>query len=209
MTSAKEELADLGVLQTGHFRLSSGKHTDTYLQWALALADPAVALSLGRALGAKALDKALGVSPIDVVASPALGGVLAGFAVAAALQRRFVFAERGADRSFTLRRGQAVSPGERVLVVEDAVTTGGSALEVARLLESSGATVAAIACLVDRSGGLPANQRPNPPPISLYAIAPQAWEPDQCPLCAAGEALDSPGSRHGQDAPRLPGGRDR
>lgn len=196
MTAPERELADLGVLRTGHFRLSSGKHTDTYLQWALALQKPAVALSLGRALGAKAVEHRAGAAPIDVVASPALGGVLAGFAVAVALDRRFVFAERGADRSFALRRGQAVGPGERVLVVEDAVTTGGSALEVARLLEASGAELAGIACLVDRSGGLPADERPDPRPISLYAIAPKAWEPEQCPLCAAGASLESPGSRH-------------
>lgn len=181
----------LGVLRRGHFRLSGGRHSDTYLQCALALQYPDVAVRLGQALAERTRD----LRP-DLVASPALGGVLAGFVVAMALHRRFVFAERDPDGAMTLRRGQAVDAGERVLVVEDVITTGGSAREVARLCEAAGATVAGLAALVDRSGGLPAAERPRTPPSALLSLRPQTWPADDCPLCARGVALDSPGSRH-------------
>lgn len=175
---------ELGVRRTGHFSLSSGKHSDTYLQCALALSEPRAALRLGQALAERV------GAEVDVVASPALGGILAGFAVGAALDRRFVFAERPPGGAFRLRRGQAIGPGERVLVVEDVVTTGGSALEVAALVAEAGGSVAGIACLVDRSGG-----RLDPPPTSLLRVDAQVWEPDACTLCAAGTPLDRPGSR--------------
>ena len=192
-----ELFTELDVLRTGHFRLSSGKHSDTYLQCALALRDPDTALRLGRALA----DRLDGVD-VDVVVSPALGGVLAGFAVAAALQRPFLFTERTADRTMTMRRGQAVEAGQRVLVVEDVVTTGGSAMEVVDLVEQAGAQVVALAALVDRSAGLPPEQRPRMAPTALLTVAPQAWDPDACPACAAGDELDSPGSRHTTESTR-------
>jgi orotate phosphoribosyltransferase len=175
---------ELGVRRTGHFRLSSGRHSDTYLQCATALSQPRTALALGAALAEQVPGE------VDVVASPALGGLLAGFAVAAALDRRFVFAERPPGGAFALRRGQAVEAGERVLVVEDVVTTGGSALEVAGLITGAGGTVTGIACLVDRSG-----QRLDPAPISLLRVGAQAWDEQACPLCAVGAPLDRPGSR--------------
>lgn len=177
-------LDELGVRRTGHFALSSGRHSDTYLQCALALSQPRTALALGAALAEKAQ------AEVDVVVSPALGGILAGFAVAAALDRRFVFAERPPGGAFTLRRGQSVAPGERVLVVEDVITTGGSAREVADLLRGAGAKVAGVACLVDRSG-----QRLDPAPSSLLTVDAQSWDEAGCPLCKAGRPLDRPGSR--------------
>jgi orotate phosphoribosyltransferase len=183
--------ADLGVLRTGHFKLSSGKHSDTYLQCALALQQPDVALDLGRRLAALVADR----EP-DVVVSPALGGVLAGFVVAAALGCRFAFTERAADRSMSLRRGQHVAPGERVVVVEDVVTTGGSAREAADVVTAHGGQVVGYATLVDRSAGLPAEQRPTAPPAALLRLTPATWDPDACPRCAAGDPLDAPGSRH-------------
>jgi orotate phosphoribosyltransferase len=136
---------------------------------------------------------------VDVVASPALGGVLAGFAVAAALGRRFVFTERapgGDGRAMVLRRGQWVAAGERVLIVEDVITTGGSAAEVAALVQGAGATVAGVACLVDRSAGVSADQRLATKPVTLLATSAAAWDPQACPLCEEGVPLDSPGSRH-------------
>ena len=181
----------LDVLRRGHFRLSSGKHSDTYLQCALALQDPAIALQLGRQLAAE-----LDAEAIDVVVSPALGGVLAGFVVAAALQRPFLFTERAADRSMVLRRGQAIPAGARVLVVEDVVTTGGSAMEVVALCRDAGAEVVGIASLVDRSSGLPADEQPEIRPTALLTVTAQAWDPEACPECAAGNQLDTPGSRH-------------
>lgn len=196
MTDVQELFVRLDVLRRGHFTLSSGKHSDTYLQCQLALQRPEVALELGRALAERL--RAEGVDDVDVVASPALGGILAGFAVAAALGVRFVFSERkgGADgRAMVFRRGQGVAEGERVLVVEDVVTTGGSAMEVVALCEDAGAKVVGTAALVDRSAGLPAHERPRIPPVALLTVAAQAWDPEACPRCAAGEAVDSPGSR--------------
>ena len=181
----------LDVLRTGHFRLSSGKHSDTYLQCALALQDPATALRLGRALAAR-----LGDVRVDAVVSPALGGVLAGFTVAAAIDTRFVFTERTADRTMTLRRGQHIATDERVLVVEDVVTTGGSAMEAVAVCEAAGAHVVGLASLVDRSGGLEESQRPRITPTALLRVTPQAWDESECPLCRDGVPLDSPGSRH-------------
>lgn len=184
-------LDELGVVRRGHFVLSSGAHSDTYLQCALALSSPAVALALGRALAQRV--RAAG-HEVDVVVSPALGGVLAGFAVAAALDRRFVFAER-VEGAFALRRGQQVAAGERALVVEDVVTTGGSAQEAAELVAGHGAQVLGVASIVDRSGGLPPDRRPAWQPVTLHRVAPQVWDADACPLCAGGAPLDRPGSR--------------
>lgn len=181
----------LDVLRHGHFRLSSGKHSDTYLQCALALQEPSTALQLGRALVARMDDVA-----IDTVVSPALGGVLAGFAVAAALDTRFVFTERAPDRTMMLRRGQHLTAGERVLVVEDVVTTGGSAMEAVAVCETAGAQVVGLAALVDRSAGLAPSERPRMTPTALLQVTAQAWQPEQCPLCRDGVPLDTPGSRH-------------
>lgn len=186
-----ELFVELDVLRRGHFKLSSGNHSDTYLQCALALRDPQTALQLGEALAQRLPD-----GDIDVVVSPALGGVLAGFAVAAALGVPFVFTERTADRTMTLRRGQTLPQGARVLVVEDVITTGGSALEAAAVVEDAGATVVGLASLVDRSAGLPHDQRPALEPTSLLTVEAQAWQASDCPLCASSTPLDSPGSRH-------------
>lgn len=192
---APEQIAplfeELEVLRRGHFKLSSGKHSDTYLQCALALRTPAIALRLGAALAEHVEDMA-----IDVVVSPALGGVLAGFSVAAALDRPFLFTERAADRTMTLRRGQQLEAGQRVLVVEDVITTGGSAMEVVHLVEGAGATAVALAALVDRSAGLPPEQRPAMTPEALLTVQAQAWDPQGCPACADGTPLDAPGSRY-------------
>ena len=187
--------SELEVLRRGHFRLSSGKHSDTYLQCALALSKPDVALRLGEALASK-----FDATDIDLVVSPALGGVLAGFVVAAALGTPFVFTERNADRSMTLRRGQTIDSGARVLVVEDVVTTGGSAMEVVELCEQADATVVGIASLVDRSAGLDESERPRLAPTALLTVNAQAWDPSDCPACAEGDELDTPGSRHAAQA---------
>jgi orotate phosphoribosyltransferase len=191
---------DLDVLKRGHFQLSSGRHSDTYLQCALALQHPRTALSLGRALAERTL--AAGYRP-DVVASPALGGLLAGFAVAAALDRRFIYAERAAGGSeaghMTLRRGQRLKPGEHVVIVEDVVTTGGSAREVAELARRAGATVDAVAALVDRSSaGTEAAAAPQVPGAALLAllrVQAATWQAEDCPLCAQDLPVQHPGSR--------------
>jgi orotate phosphoribosyltransferase len=186
-----ELFVQLDVLRRGHFKLSSGKHSDTYLQCALALQQPPVALQLGAALGERL--EGLGA---DVVVSPALGGVLAGFCVAAALDVPFVFTERDAQRTMTLRRGQALHAGQRVIVVEDVITTGGSAMEVVALCEAAGAQVVGLAALVDRSAGLAEAARLPLQPVSLIEVTAQTWDPQACPACDAGTPIDAPGSRH-------------
>lgn len=177
------------VTTRGHFRLSSGRHADTYLQCARALGDPAFALRLGDALAGQVRERVGG--RIDAVASPAIGGVLAGFVVAAAVERRFLFTERR-DGRMALRRGQAVTPGERVVMVEDVLTTGGSAREAADVLTFRGAEIVAYAALVDRSTAA------HPLPfdaVALLRVQPATWDAAACPLCAAGQPVDRPGSR--------------
>ncbi len=181
------ELRRRGVYRTGHFRLSSGLHSDTYLQCALALQDPVFAAELGRSLGARLRGAGMDV---ETVASPALGGLLAGFVVAGALETRFLFTER-VDGVMALRRDQTVTSGERIAVVEDVLTTGRSAGETASLLKSRGAVVVGYGAIIDRS------TREQPLPFeahSLVKIAIATWEASACPLCTAGEPLHSPGS---------------
>src|SRR5262245_25147128 len=135
------------ALLTGHFRLSSGDHSDRYVQCARATEDPARGERLGAGIAAFFAD-----SGVAAVASPALGGLLIGHEVARALGVRFVFAEREGG-AFAFRRGFRVRPGERLLLVEDVLTTGGSVLEIRRLAEAAGGSVAGIAAIVDRTGG--------------------------------------------------------
>lgn len=182
---------EFDAVRHGHFRLTSGKHSDIYVQCALALQEPATASRLGQALAERLPER-----DVDVVASPALGGVLAGFVVAAALGVRFVFTERGPDRTMALRRGQHIAAGQRVLVVEDVVTTGGSALECAALCEEVGGKVVGIAALVDRSAAEAVERRPTSPPTALLHVDARTWDAQDCPLCRDGVPLDTPGSRH-------------
>lgn len=182
---ALEALESCGALQRGHFRLSSGRHSGAYVQCSTLLKDPALALEAGRAIAAVA------PGPVDVVLSPALGAVLIGFATAAALGVESIFAER-VDGEMKLRRGFRLARGARVLLVEDVITTGGSIMELARLVEDAGARVAALACIVQRgrvdSGGLPV--------LALARVEADSYAPEECPRCAEGVPLDSPGSRH-------------
>jgi orotate phosphoribosyltransferase len=172
-----------GVYQRGHFLLSSGRHSDSYLQCARVLENPKLAQCLGEALAARFRDH------VDVVVSPAVGALLIGFAVAAELHCRFLFTER-AEEKMVLRRGQELQRGEHAVVVEDVVTTGGSAAEVLRLVERAGATAAGVGAMVDRTE--------EPPPFRLEAllrVEARSWDPSECPLCERGERLASPGSR--------------
>ncbi len=184
-----DEMTAAGAHRTGHFRLSSGLHSGDYLQCALYLADPGRAARAG-GLIAEGL-RALGVDP-ELVVSPALGGVIIGHEVARALARPFIFTERQ-DGVMTLRRGFAVAPGQRVVIVEDVVTTGKSTREVIRVLEEAGARVLAMASMVNRSG------KPNPfeplPYHALLTVDFPVWEPESCPLCQQGVPIEKPGSR--------------
>jgi len=175
-----------GALLTGHFQLTSGLHSRQYLQCALVLEDPRNAERIGRLLA----DKFKGV-PIDVVVAPAIGGILVAHETARALGVRSLFTEREAG-VMTLRRGFTIMPGERVLVVEDVVTTGGSTRETMDAVSRAGGTVVGAGSLVDRSGGEVDLGVPRRALLTLYV---PAYEPAVCPLCRQGEPAVKPGSR--------------
>jgi orotate phosphoribosyltransferase len=175
-----------GALLEGHFRLSSGLHSSGYLQCALVLQYPDHAEALGAAIAARTRD--LGAT---VVLSPALGGVVIGHEVGRALGVRAMFAERQ-DGALVLRRGFVLADNDRVLVIEDVLTTGGSTRETIQVAVGAGARVVGAASIVDRSGG---SARLDVPFVSLLDIALPTYEPGACPLCAEGVAVVKPGSR--------------
>jgi orotate phosphoribosyltransferase len=129
---------------------------------------------------------------VDVVAAPAVGGLIIGHEVARGLRARFIFAERDAEGKMTLRRGFSIQPGERAVVIEDVVTTGGSSREVLDLLRQSGAEVLAAGCIIDRSGG---GADLGVPRVALVTLQVVAYPPEQCPLCRDGVPVVKPGSR--------------
>ncbi len=175
-----------GALHEGHFRLSSGLHSSGYLQCALVLQHPRHAETLGRALGAALAD----LQP-TVVLSPALGGLIIGHEVGRALGLRAIFAERQ-DGTLTLRRGFSLSPADRVVIIEDVVTTGGSTRETMVVARAAGATVVGAGAIIDRSGGASALDVPF---RALVQLSLPTYEPAACPLCQAGQPIVKPGSR--------------
>lgn len=185
---------DVGAIRHGHFELTSGRHSGTYVQCALVLQYPKYAEQLGRALAAEFMDLR-----VDCVASPALGGLIIGHEVARAIPPRpdgkpvrAIFVERDSLGILTLRRGFRVEPDEHVLVVEDVWTTGGSTCETIRVLEEAGARVVAAGALVDRSGGmieLPVRTE------ALVDLKIESYDPSDCPLCRDGDVAVKPGSR--------------
>lgn len=181
-----EEFSQNDALLDGHFVLSSRLHSPKYLQCALALQYPSDAEKYGRAIAEKFAD-----ASIDTVASPAIGGLVIGYAVAAALNVRFIWTERE-DSVMTLRRGFSVRPDEKILVIEDVITTGGSTRECIETLQKHGAKVVAAASIIDRSNG---EADVGVPRISLATLDVPAYAPDQCPMCSEGIAAVKPGSR--------------
>lgn len=179
-------LERLGALHTGHFRLTSGRHSDKYMQCAKLFEHPRESEELCRDLA----DQFKG-DRIDAVAGPAIGGIIMAYEVARALDVRNVFAERE-DGVMKFRRGFKVEPGERVLVVEDVVTTGGSVKEVVELLRQAGAEVVGVGSVVDRSGGA-ADFGVKFYPLMKMAVL--SWEERDCPLCKEGKPVVKPGSR--------------
>ncbi len=180
-----------GAYLRGHFRLTSGLHSGEYLQSALVLAHPQHAETLGRALADK-LREIAGPEAIALVISPALGGLIIGHEVARALGVRFLFTERDADRKMSLRRGFTLLPDERVVVVEDVITTGGSTMEVIEIVRAAGAIPVAAGSIIDRSGGAADLGIPR---AALVTLKVEAHQPEKCPMCAAGEPVVKPGSR--------------
>ncbi|MDP2929197.1 MAG: orotate phosphoribosyltransferase [Candidatus Omnitrophota bacterium] len=176
-----------GALLTGHFKLSSGLHSEKYLQCALVLQHPDIAEKLSKELAGK-----FSKDRIDVVIGPALGGVTLAYEAARAIGVRGLFTERGAGGVMVLRRGFSVSKGEKALVVEDVVTTGGSTKEVIELVRSLGADVIGAGSVIDRSGkkidfGVPFE--------SLAKVIVDTFEEKDCPLCKKEIPITKPGSR--------------
>jgi orotate phosphoribosyltransferase len=182
---------ETGAYLTGHFRLTSGLHSNEYLQCALVLETPAIAERLGRELAGMINAEMIKESPALVV-SPAIGGLIIGHEVARALGARFMFTERDAAGKMTLRRGFSVRAGETAVVIEDVVTTGGSTREVIELLQASGAKVAGAGSIIDRSGG---RADLGVPRVALATLNVTSWTAEDCPLCREGVAIEKPGSR--------------
>lgn len=175
-----------GALLTGHFLLSSGLHSEKYLQSALVLQQPDIATKLCSALAEKFRN-----SRIEVVIAPALGGVFVSHETARALGVRALFAER-VNGELSLRRGFTIKPGERVLVVEDVITTGKSTKETIEVVKKAGGAVVAAGSLIDRSGG---KADLGVPYQSLVTLDVPTYTPETCPLCKAGSIPIKPGSR--------------
>jgi len=199
--SVEQIYKDSEALLSGHFILSSGNHSPNYLQSAKVLEEPKRAQELAKRL-AKEI-KNSGVE-VDTVCSPALGGVIAGYELARALGVRSIFVERK-DGKMELRRGFKITKDEKVLICEDIITTGGSALEAAKAIETLGAKVIAFAALANRGfckreGTLntPKAECKLPTNKPLFALADfefEIYEPDNCPLCKKGSIAIKPGSR--------------
>lgn len=182
-----EIFKETGALLEGHFLLTSGKHSGQYMQCAQVLQYPRIAAILGKELAAKFEDL-----EIDTVIGPAMGGILVAHEVGISLEIRVIFTERQ-NGEMTLRRGFQLTPGEKVLVVEDVITTGGSVKEVINIVREAGAIPVGVGVLVDRSSGTA--DFGELPLHSLVQMDIEAFEPDACPLCAQGIPWEKPGSR--------------
>lgn len=174
------------AIRHGHFALTSGRHSDTYVQCARILEDPALTTKLAQTAVSRLPE---GLS-IDLVAAPAVGGLIIGFAVAQALGVRFIFSERE-QGAMVFRRAFEVPSGARVLVVEDVVTTGGSVAEVISLVEDAGGEVVGVVSLIDRGGEKKFDAAFWP----LLKLEVESWPSESCGLCASGTPIYSPGSR--------------
>ena len=192
---------DANALLEGHFLLSSGNHSQFYLQSAKVLEDPKVAETLAKELASQIRKSDL---KINTVCSPALGGVLAGYELARALGVRFIFAER-VNKKMTIRRGFEIQKGENILMCEDIITTGGSALEAAKVAIDMGANIVGYAALANRGFckrvGTTNEAKPEcklPKDTPFFALADfefEIYSPNNCPLCKAGSEAIKPGSR--------------
>jgi orotate phosphoribosyltransferase len=191
MTAAMTEAEVLTALEeahavlSGHFRLTSGRHSDRYVQCARILEDPQLVTRL-----AGAMVERMGGRSFDLVAAPAVGGIIIGFAVAQALGVKFIFSERE-NGVMTFRRGFDVPAGARVLVVEDVVTTGGSVAEVVDLVRAAGGVPEAVSSIIDRGGPKAFDVELFP----LLRLEVESWDTAECGLCASDVPLYAPGSR--------------
>jgi len=182
----KELLEKTKAIRTGHFRLTSGRHSDTYIQCARVCEYPEIT----NLLATEAVDRLPQDVAAELVVAPAVGGIVFGYAVAQALGTRFVFAERE-EGVMTLRRAFEVGQGTKVLVAEDVVTTGGSVKEVIDVVREHGGEVVGVVSLIDRGG----ERKFDEPFYPLLSLEVESWDPRDCGLCADGIELYSPGSR--------------
>ena len=192
---------DANALLEGHFKLSSGNHSSFYLQSAKVLEDPKTAKLLAEALAEQIKESGI---KVHAICSPALGGLIAGFALATALDVRFIFAER-VDGDMTIRRGFEVQKGENYIICEDIITTGGSALEAARQVEADGGNIVAYAALANRGfcsrEGSSLETKENcklpldKPLFALDDFTFEMYSPENCPMCKDGSIAYKPGSR--------------
>ncbi len=177
---------ETGALLEGHFLLTSGLHSSKYFQCAKVLQYPEYAETLCRQIA-----RHFYTSEVEVVISPAIGGIIVGYEVARQLEARNIFAERE-EGVMKLRRGFGIKPGERVLVCEDVVTTGGSVFEVIELVKNAGGKLIGVGCIVDRSGGkIDFGIRF----ASVVRLKVPSFKPEECPLCKEGIQIEKPGSR--------------
>lgn len=179
-------LYETEALRKGHFVLSSGLHSEAYVQCALLLKNPTIAEIICKDLAKKFKDM-----QADLVVGPAIGGIIVAYEVARHLGVPSIFAERK-EGQMTLRRGFSVEKGQKVIVMEDVITTGGSSQEVVKLLENLGAQVIAAGSIIDRSSG---TVKLTVPYKSLIKLDIKTFEAAECPLCKAGVSKEKPGSR--------------
>lgn len=175
-----------GALLEGHFRLTSGRHSDRYIQCAKVLQYPEYTTQLCKELAERFKEQG-----VELVVGPAMGGIIVAYELARQLQAKAVFTERE-EGVMQLRRGFTINPGEKILVVEDVITTGGSILEVMDLSRQAGGEIVGAAVLVDRSAG---KINLGIPTASLLSLEVISYDPDECPLCKAGLPVVKPGSR--------------
>jgi orotate phosphoribosyltransferase len=185
-TEVRDLLEEHGAIQRGHFKLSSGRHSDVFVQTALVLCYPGIAERLGHELGRRFED-----AGVTVVLSPAVAGLIIGHEVARYLNVRHIVCER-VDGSMTLRRGFFLGTDDNVLIVDNAMTDGASKQEVIDLARGSGADVVGVAIVADRSDGVSFGVRHE----SLLRLETTEWDTVDCPMCRQGASLDAPGSRH-------------
>lgn len=179
---------EAGAIQEGHFVLTSGRHAQTYVQCQRVMENPQLTFELAQEAISR-LPKDL-LDEIEVVVSPAVGGITWGFAVALALKKRFIFAER-ANGKMTFRRSFELHDGEKALICEDVVTTGGSVKEVCDLVQEHKGNPLAVVSMIDRKSGRAFNQDFYP----LLELETRSWEPQNCELCEKNIEVISPGSR--------------
>ncbi len=181
-------LKEAGVLMEGHFRLTSGRHSNKYLQCAKIFRNTKFSEPLCAALAEQ-----YAADGVEVVIGPAMGAVQMAYEVSRALHCENFFTERDENGKMQLRRGFSVQPGQKVLVVEDVVTTGGSVREVLDLVRAAGGEIAGVGAVVDRTGG---KIDFGVPFKAVVSVEVESWEPEDCPLCREGkQELVKPGSR--------------